>query len=413
MRRRCFSAQAATTTLLVGLIAANLGFAQDRPAIEAWLSEGSLAEAERMAKRALDARPAEDQARFELGMVRFLMAVERLAQGLHRHGAGNDDQLRTNARQLIPFLRLPVPPNPNPQPIDLAKFRALLERFRTDALEVEKLLSELGKGEVLLPLRVGMIRMDLNADNKPEPGETFWRIFSGYTGGRVSETDARNFVIRFDRADAVWLQGYCHLLAAMADMILAHDLSRPFTLAAPVLFPDPKRVNPFRSDAFADSIIDSIALVHSLEMRVIEPERLKRARGHLLSMIRLSRVMWDEIAAEKDTELEWIPAPHQTGAIPGVRVNEEMVRTWKVFLDESERALEGKTLVPHWRLPDDRGINLRRLFDEPVPFDLVNWIHGVGLADRVEKGERMPRDLFNRLENVFRGQFIGFAIWFN
>ena len=45
-------------------------------------------------------------------MIRFVSAVEHLSQGLYRYG------LRPPQSVMMPIVRLPVPENPNPEPID-------------------------------------------------------------------------------------------------------------------------------------------------------------------------------------------------------------------------------------------------------------------------------------------------------
>src|SRR5262249_3716356 len=108
-----------------------------------------------------------------------------------------------------------------------------------------------------------------------------------------------------------------------------------------------------------------------------------------------------------------IPGSTQTGVIPGVRVTAEVVAGWQEFLNEAEGLISGKKLVPHWRFRADYGINLRRVFEEPRGFDLVLWAHGAAAAPYAERGEVTSRQTGQRLQQVFRGQFIGFAIWFN
>ena len=57
-----------------------------------------------------------------------------------------------------------------------------------------------------------------------------------------------------------------------------------------------------------------------------------------------------------------------------------MIAGWQDFLNEADSLLRGKKLTPHWRFNSRRGINLRRVFDEPRDFDLVLWVHGAATA---------------------------------
>ena len=56
------------------------------PTIEKYLEEGRLADGEKAMARAVAKNPHDQQARFSLGVVKFLRAVERLAQAHYEHG---------------------------------------------------------------------------------------------------------------------------------------------------------------------------------------------------------------------------------------------------------------------------------------------------------------------------------------
>jgi hypothetical protein len=90
-----------------------------------------------------------------------------------------------------------------------------------------------------------------------------------------------------------------------------------------------------------------------------------------------------------------------------------MVKGWLDFLDETEMILAGKRLVPFWRDAANKGVNLRRVFTEPSEMDLILWVQGTAAAPYLEAGTITQPEVWNRLLRVFRGEFIGFAIWFN
>jgi hypothetical protein len=162
-----------------------------------------------------------------------------------------------------------------------------------------------------------------------------------------------------------------------------------------------------------DDILDEIAMIHVLRMPVHQPERLKVALTHLESMIALSRESWKYILAETDNDHEWIPNPRQESVLPGGKVDDNMVKAWMTFLDETDAILKGQLLIPFWRGGDGRGINLRRVFTEPRRLDLVLWVQGTAAVPYLEKGPLTKAETWRRLQNVFRGEFIGFALWFN
>ena len=84
---------------------------------------------------------------------------------------------------------------------------------------------------------------------------------------------------------------------------------------------------------------------------------------------------------------------------------------WRGVLDQMDAALDGKALIPHWRL--EKGINLRRVFDEPKPFDLVLWITGPGALPYLESGPTMTSAGWRGLTDAFHGDFATYLVWFN
>src|SRR5262249_34072772 len=98
----------------------------------------------------------------------------------------------------------------------------------------------------------------------------------------------------------------------------------------------------------------------------------------------------------------------------GQKVSAEMIAGWMTFLDEAEAILKGKKLLPFWRGNQDVGVNLRRVFTNPPRnMDLVLWIQGTAAAPYLEKGEMTSNETWRRLERIFHGNFINFAVWIN
>src|SRR5689334_5711280 len=90
--------------------------------IEKFLHDGTFAEGETALLLALEAEPADDDARFGLGVVQFLRAVENLGQSLYDYGAVSEQANE-------PFLRLPVPKNPRPSRISYRALGRVLDAF--------------------------------------------------------------------------------------------------------------------------------------------------------------------------------------------------------------------------------------------------------------------------------------------
>lgn len=428
MTMRRLAAALLVASLLLGARTAHAA-APDGPLAERFLLEGKLAEGEAALTAALEQNPQDAQARFGLGATQFLRGVERLVQSLHRYG------LQDASGGMVPFLRLPVPPNPSPEPVRSKDLRAVLTAWVDDMTRAEATLAKVDDPNVKLPLHFAQIRLDLDGNGQAVDGETLWRLYARFNrqagapnrnnddDDDALDDDTKNLVIAFDRGDVAWLRGYCHLLTAMAEVILAHDGHELFDHAAHLVFARPetpfgdflrsRRDEANRFDTF--EIADLIAAVHLVHLPVVEPERMTAALGHLNAMIDLSRESWRYYEQETDDDFEWIPNPSQKSVVPGVRVTAEMIAAWKEFLNETEALLAGKRLAPFWRVSSSprRGVNLRRVFVEPRTFDLVLWAQGTAAVPYLEEGPVTRPEVWSRLQRVFAGEFIGFALWFN
>jgi hypothetical protein len=375
------------------------------------LSERSLEMSERELSDKLAAEPKADEVRAGLGICRFGRAVEKMAQTLYRHG------LRVNSTfaGAVPFLRLPLPPNNAPQETKPDDLRAMLVQWIADMNSVEAALSKVENRELKLPVAFAKMYLQYAPGQPPlSLGEVYSRIA---TNGRAS--GGEEFVVAVDYADVLWFRAYARLTSFMAEVILAHDAKKLFEHTAHLAFPKAKSPyhEMFRQGwndrGFESEIVDGIAFLHLLNVPVREPARMKAALENLEEAFRLSRKMWAAIQAETDDDREWIPNPRQkNGVIPGVRITDDMVAGWTLFLNEMESIVAGKKLIPFWR-DRDRGINLRRMFTEPRDFDLILWIQGPGAEPFLEKGAQTDPATWNRLQQMFRGEFFGFAFYIN
>lgn len=378
---------------------------------EPLLVAGKWAEAETQLTAAVAADAKDDNARFSLGAVQALRAFEGLVQGFYRYGL--DPEWRTS----LPMLRLPIPENPKPTPLTNDDFRKLVSDFAAQLAEAEKTLAPIKSAEVKLPLAIGTYRVDIDGDGIASDSESFWGIFGATVGAPIGEEDVKGFVIAFDAGDVNWLRGYCHLLQAFCDAYLAHDTQNMHDHAAQFFFPSAAVKYPVTLAPAGDwwnSIADAIAFIHLIRLPVSEPERLKASHAHLLEVIAQSRLSWAAIAAETDDDREWIPSEKQENvAIPGARVSGRMVEGWHDALDEAELILEGKKLIPYWRIGDNRDLNLKRVFFEPREFDLVMWVQGSAAVPYLEDGPSTSAETWRQLQRLFGGQLGLFAIWFN
>lgn len=368
------------------------------------------------------AAPGDPAAAYAAGAGEFFTALEILAGGLHRHGFDSPQSF------MLPLMRLPVPDNANPEPLTYEQFRAILVAFRD---RLEKSAARLGSvpadADIGMVIDLTRLGIDLNEDGTIAPDESAAAIMASLSrGGGAADAAAPALTFRFDRADGYWLQGYAEFLMAQADFWLAHDFRNTFDGSFHMLFPRAKLplqdtlvpLDGGTNGGILTSewrLADFISLVHLINWQVVEPERRQAARRHLMEMIRLSREDWKAIRAETDNDREWLPSPQQKGASPltGLEVGEQQVQAWLAALDMAEDLLEGRTLLPHFRIAD-KGINMKRFFDEPKPFDLVLSITGPAIAPYLERGKTLTSEEFNQIQRQFGGAgFLTFALWFN
>ena len=392
---------------------------------------GTLAQGEQALSARLAANPADEEARFGLGMISFGRALERFGQHHYRYG------LEPLGQRGFPFLRMPVPPNPNAEVLTYEAQRAALQTLIDDLAAVESALAGMGESEVKLVLDMEKIRLDLTgagASSGAIPllallrSVSFLQVPGGETApgadpaaqpGASGPTPA--FEVAFDRADMLWLRGYCRLLSASLEFILAYDWRDTFARAAGLFYPKLRQEGTVDDTGLDDLIgmggsaaliADTVAMVHEIRWRPVEPARLKRARDDLKEVTRLSRASWLSILAETDDDREWIPSPRQTqGVFPSMSITEQRVGIWLAALGDFDAVLDGAKLLPHWRL--EKGINLRRVFEEPRPLDLVLWLTGHAAAPYMEDGPVISAESWRLWQQVFEGDFLLFAVYFN
>jgi hypothetical protein len=407
---------------LFAVLSASFAWAEMPDAAKSMFEAKSVAD-RNTALSTLEAAAARDPASaYAAGAGEFFTALELLAGGLHRHGFESPKSF------MLPLMQLPVPDNPNPQPLTYEEFRAILVAFR-DRLErsAATLGSVPANADIGMAVDLTRLGIDLNEDGAIAPDESFAAIMASLSRGGIDMSNAApSLTFRFDRADGFWLQGYAEFLMAQADFWLAHDFRNAFDGSFHMLFPRAKLPlqdalvpldGGMSGNIFASEwrFADFISLVHLVNWPVIEPERRQDPRRHLLEMIRLSREDWKSILAETDNDREWLPGPQQKGVNPltGLEVGEEQVRAWLATLTVAEDLLEGRVLLPHFRITG-KGINMKRFFDEPKPFDLVLSITGPGIAPYLESGKILTSDDFDQIQREFGGAgFLTFALWFN
>ena len=386
------------------VLAAAPAGAQTNSDISAYIAENGLAAtAERLAD------PATPSDRLALGGVLFLRAIEKTLQTRWRYGMDATGSF-------LPVLRLPVPANPDPAPFDPETVGNLFATLITDLdaarVPVAAIRDDDDAGLILV---LDDLWFDVDMDGTRGPREGVWQITSSTVAGRLPPGRAVP-TIRFDTADAAWLAAYTHFLSAFGELVLAFDPG-----------PQIARVHEARRawndlgagtnygnayDMQFGTDVDMAAIVYfSLQQQPIAA-RTRAAREHLLSMIRQNRVFWARVEAETDDFAEWIPNVTQRSAL-GVEIPPEAGARWQQVLTDAEDLLEGRKLIPFWRLRTGAGINLKRLLEEPVPVDIAEWVHGVGLLPFAEEGERIGPENWWLFQQMARGNAMLFVVWFN
>lgn len=408
------------------------------------LYSGSLDAAGGALKPLADA--GDQEARFSLGLVTFVSALETVSQAFYRHGATAPDGGPMAAGILgAPVPMPPVPANPNPTPIDYAKFRAELEAFVARLDDAADVLQEAGEsGDYVVPVEVLKIRIDVNGDGIAEEHESIGTVIAGVLGVGPAEltgtapvqppsgnrtqsgafhtppaAEVSDSEIGFDRADAIWLAGYSNVIAAQADFLLAHDFSDLFNATFHRVFPlaglpmqEFSRGGSLALDPETDSAIaDAIALIHTLNWPVIDRERMLRVLERGKTVTALSRKNWDAILAETDDNRELLPNPNQTPFALDGKITDEMVAAWRSTLDTLDQILDGKLLIPHWRFK--QGVDLKAYFETAERTDFVMLLTGYGALPFLRDGPIADANSFADANRVFGDNLLGFAVWFN
>ena len=379
------------------------------PDVDTILTLGKLEEGIAALEAHLKEMPKDDAARFGLGAVQLVNSVQKLGRKLAVYGP----QARVALIAADTVANVPAPK----EPLTYERLREINRAWLDDLARIEATLAKIESEDVKLPLHAGRVTMNLGtAETRSLTLLPVLRQFHLTPIGREAD-----FAIVFDRADVDWLRGYCHLLSALSEIMLAYDGQGLFDVVAHRFFQHAKVPHEFLLEPNRtpqggwfqfEEVADAIAFIHMLRFPLVEPKRMQTALAHIEQTLSLSRQMWKRIQAETDNDHEWIPGPKQKGAI-NIPVTQEIVDNWLRALDEAEQIVQGKKLIPFWRGKPTRGVNLRKVFLEPRQLDIVLWIQGTAATPYLEEGELTQPDTWQQINRAFGGQFLGFGFWFN
>ena len=360
------------------------------------------------------ALPASPEARAAEGILLFVSAVEQLGQALHRHGL---DATNNSPLAQLPILRMPVEPNPNPEPLDYLKYRAILQTLFDNLAKADAALEKGAEGDVKLAIDLLKVRADINSDGKAGENESLGAILEVLTR-RSEPQPAPDLTFAFDKTDILWLRGYIQFITAAAQFGLSVDFEEAFNKTAHAYFPhaglpmQEELVRPAQAMGFIDNTFgDGLAMIHLANWRVTDPDRLKDVRLRLLTLAQLSGQSWAAARAESDNDNEWLPNAKQTSKLSAAPVDDAIIDGWLRVMDEFEAVLDGRKLMPHWRF--EKGFNVKRFFEESKRIDAVLITSGVDAIPFLEEGSISTSARWDELSRVFRGNFLGYAIRFN
>ncbi|MFN4193236.1 MAG: hypothetical protein ACK4FR_09855 [Tabrizicola sp.] len=359
----------------------------------------------------LAALPApSDEELFALAGLHFLGGVEQALQLRWQTGVKAD-------WSELPILRLPIPENPKAIPFQAADFTALIRNLDADMEAAREALARLDDRPFALPIRIGDLWFDINANGSREAGEGLAEVTGlALAGGRSFGIRVEDPVITFDTADAAWLSAYTHFLSGFAATALAYDpepaIQRVIDSSAAIhaLWGDTPPHNAM--DMMFGRQVDRVAMILHALSNTPDQDLALRAHEHFLAMIRENRRFWSLVGMETDDSGEWVPNDNQVSGL-GLRMPPGTGDRWQAVLADAERLLTGEVLVPHWRYGAEAGINLRKAFENPPAIDLVTFIQGEGLLPYAEKGPLMSMQSWRDFEDFIQGDAMLFAVFLN
>ncbi|WP_431300837.1 hypothetical protein [Tabrizicola sp. BL-A-41-H6] len=346
---------------------------------------------------------------FALAGIRFLSGVESALQLRWQTG------LRADWSEL-PILRLPIAENPDARPFEARDFTTLVTDLDARMESSRSALTQLGEQPFALQIALSDLWFDINMNAVRDEGEDVATVAGITLGGAGRITVAEDPVITFDTADAAWLSAYTHFLSGFSTLTLAYNpepaIQRVLDSAEKIyaLWGDTPPTNAL--DMMFGRQADRAAMVLHALAQTPDPALTRKAHGHFLAMITENRRFWSLVDTETDNSGEWVPNDRQTSVL-GIVMPPGTGERWQAVLADAEKLLTGDLLIPHWRFGAEAGINLRKMFENPVPLDLVTVIQGEGLLPFAEKGSRASPFAWNEFTRLVEGDAMLFALFLN
>ena len=351
---------------------------------------------------------------FALGGVRFLSAVEGALQTRYRHDMNSEMMAMMGD---MPFLRLPVAPNPAPEPfrpdVVTTLFGDAIDDLGASLAALDGITDD---DTVAVTIRPDDLWFDINGNAVQDPGEALTYVVSDILDVPPGDSTA-GLAIRFDTADVAWLSAYAHMLSGLSELILSTDpeqaVREVFDGAAQLdrlRGPIPLQLGFFSENELGE--LDTIAaLIVALE-GPLDGERTRAAHQHFKDGLSDNRVFWRRVALETDNDREWIPNDAQQSAMPIV-FPAGIGDAWQEVLSDAEAILDGRLLLPHWRLASTGGIDLASVLQSPPNVDIIGLLQGYTFAEHVKRGQVVDVDSLRRFDDLTGGASPFFAIVLN
>ena len=350
-----------------------------------------------------------------LGGAYFFKAIEGSLQTRYQYGL---DTLEIAQEMGIPFLRLPTTPNPSPEAFDPAVFETVFTDVLINLAQAHLHLSQISADDdASVALNIADIWLDANSDGQRSPGEGFVEIAQSQIAFSQESSPVKPPVVRFDTADAAWLAAYTQMLSGISELVLATD---PTTAVAKAYgggeTMDALNDTSFPSFGFLSGddrpMFDAIAAVVIAIEGQPDPIRTRAAYAHFQTALQDNRQFWQRLALETDNKLEFIPNGQQTSALP-IQFPDGIGDSWQTVLADAQAILDGELLIPHWRLGENAGINMAKLFENPPEIDLIGLFQGYTLAPYAEVGEIATFETLEAFDNITGGNSPFFAFVLN
>ncbi|MEO0359055.1 MAG: hypothetical protein AAF386_12345, partial [Pseudomonadota bacterium] len=286
-----------------------------------------------------------------LGGAYFLSALELTMQVRYDYGMSDPE---TAYGIGLPFLRLPMPENPNAKPVTADIVETVFDLALADLAKSADVLSGINDDDaVAVPINFADVWLDVDGDGQRSDLENAVPLFihSFDLFAPADQDLSLAPTVMFDTSDAAWLLAYAHTLSGAVHILAASDptdaIQRAMIDVAPM---DDLRTSPLDSwmDESDVRSLDALAAFVLLLEGQPNPEHTRAAHAHWLNAIDANKDFWRRLDAETDDKLEFLPNERQVSAT-GLPFPAGVGTAWQSVLADIEDVLNGNQLLPHWR----------------------------------------------------------------